>query len=280
MDNKGFRSKSIYRYESQGRVGESDEVAIEEPLEIWLKQYTSAQQSRVELLSTTMRTPGCDIELVKGWLFTTGMIEMSLVQKFEHTGIDHMKGTEGNRIMITLKPGASIDVNKFQRHDYVHSSCGVCGQQSIEWLLEKLPPLNISNRLSLPGSSLNDLIIDLNQKQVLFRQTGGVHGVALFDESATIIDVKEDVGRHNAFDKLIGAHLHRFPAKLGVVLSGRVSFEMVQKAAMAGISMIVAIGAPTSLAVELCDERDIALIGFVKSTGFNLYTGQRQIAGY
>ena len=229
---------------------------------------------------TTMRTPGNDIELVKGWLFTSGLLIMEQIHHIEHTGIDHMKGIEGNRILVTLKPGVIFQLQSDLQRDYVHSSCGVCGQQSIEWLLQTLPELDLNNRISLPLSSINLLVDKLNEEQRLFHATGGCHGVALFDETSAILDVQEDVGRHNAFDKIIGNNLSRFPSPLGVVLSGRVSFEMVQKAAMAGVSMIVSVGAPTSLALELCQEREIALLGFVKSSGLNIYTGQRQLAAY
>lgn len=280
MDEQGTSSYSIYRVNGQGTNSRVDDVIREEPLEIWLKQYPQLELSRTDLLSTTMRTPGHDIELVAGWLFNSALVIPQDIASIEHTGVDYIKGNQGNRVLVTLRPGITFDAGKLRHLEYVNSSCGVCGQQSIEWLVDKLPPVDLTNRLSIPESMVFELVTKLNNKQKLFGLTGGCHGVALFDQAGEILDVKEDVGRHNAFDKLIGAQLKLLPGKYGVILSGRVSFEMVQKAAMAGISLIIAIGAPTSLAIDLCKERDIGLIGFVKSDGFNLYTEQRQLAGY
>lgn len=257
-----------------------DSVAVEEPLEIWLKTYTSTEHADSQLLVTTMRTPGDDVALVRGWILSTGLVSEKGIQSIEPTGTERLKVGSSNRVVITLQPGLSLDPSMLKRIDYVNSSCGVCGQQSIEFLLDSLPEQSSEQRMSLPLSQINQLVGQLNEQQRLFAQTGGCHGAGLFDETAFVLDVKEDVGRHNALDKLIGANTSRLPGKFGVVLSGRVSFELVHKAAMAGITMIVAVGAPTSLAVDLCKECDICLIGFVKQNSLNVYHDNRQLAQY
>lgn len=270
----------IHKLTAEQRTELQDNVAVEEPLEIWLKMVQSAESTQTKRLVTTMRTPGDDISLVKGWLNATGLLQSDQIHSIEHTGTQLLKGYQSNQVLVTLMPGQSIDSEKVQHIEYVSSSCGVCGQQSIEHLLDSLPPAHSEYRLSLPVSQLYTLVGQLREQQGLFSKTGGNHAVGLFDETALVLDVCEDVGRHNAMDKLIGANLKRLPGKFGVVLSGRVSFEMVHKAAMAGISMIVAVGAPTSLAIELCKECDICLIGFVKKDSLNIYHDNRQLAQY
>lgn len=271
---------SIQQFSDQQTTMVSDSIAVEEPLEIWIKTYSSANQSDTQRLVTTMRTPMDDEALARGWILTTGLVVDSDIQSIDATGTERLKGQGSNQVLITLRPGVTINSRLLQRAEFVNSSCGVCGQQSIEFLLDSLPENQASQRVSLPVSQLYSLTEQLNQQQSLFSLTGGNHGAGLFDETALLLDVKEDVGRHNALDKLIGANIDRFPGKYGVVLSGRVSFELVQKAAMAGISMILAIGAPTSLAVELCKECDICLVGFVKENSFNIYNENRQLAQY
>lgn len=271
---------SIQKWFGNDGTSVQDKVAVEEPLEIWLKTYNAANQSESQPLITTMRTPGDDVALVKGWILSSGLLNEADIQSIEPTGINHLKGYVSNRVLITLLPGVSANPYAMQRSEYVNSSCGVCGQQSIEYLLDSLPEQHSEQRISMPLSQIMSLVGQLNEQQALFSKTGGNHGAGLFDETALVVDVKEDVGRHNAMDKLIGANLARLPGKYGVVLSGRVSFELVHKAAMAGISMIVAVGAPSSLAVELCKECDICLIGFVKQDSLNIYHDNRQLAQY
>ncbi|GAA0858225.1 formate dehydrogenase accessory sulfurtransferase FdhD [Aliiglaciecola litoralis] len=273
---KAIRTFNVktYRQSTQSHL---DKVAVEEPLEIWLKRYSSASCSETQHLSTTMRTPGHDIELVSGWLHSLNLIQMSDIQSILHTGVETLKQQYSNRIMITLKLGVDVDVSCLQRAQYANSSCGVCGQQSIEWMCDDLVPIDDSARISLSSNTIKQLSAQLGQNQPLFSATGGMHGAALVNQAGIIYSVFEDVGRHNALDKLVGANLQLLPGLFGVVLSGRVSFEMVQKAARAGISMIVAMGAPTSLAIELCQECDITLIGFLQSDRFNVYHGWEYI---
>lgn len=254
-----------------------DLIVVEEPLEIWLR--TEQNQSSAKLLFTTMRTPNDDINLVRGWLYSSGAIQnITHIVAITHTGTGRLKNQTTNKVLVTL--ASDFDWQAYQRIEVVNSACGVCGQQSIENLLEKLakrpPPLYLGHKLNKTG--LLELAQNLRAQQAIFAQTGSIHGAALFDENLTMVDVREDVGRHNALDKLIGANAETLSTVgnqiFGIVLSGRVSFELVQKAAMSNIRYIVAMGAPTSLAIDLAKDCDICLIGFVKSTGFNCYCGR------
>ncbi|MEO9945649.1 formate dehydrogenase accessory sulfurtransferase FdhD [Paraglaciecola sp.] len=255
----------------------SDCIVVEEPLEVWFG-YSVINAPVPELLYTTMRTPGDDINLVLGWLFCSGIIQgVSDVFSINHTGAERLKLQTTNRIMVTFSK--MIDVTQYKRADVVSSACGVCGQQSIDSLLEKLPDRTqtTTKRHNLSIQSLSMLASGLSERQTIFEQTGGNHGVALFDYQAHMLDVREDVGRHNALDKLIGASLKTIAKSnhdiAGVVLSGRVGFEMVQKAAMAGLHYIVALGAPSSIAIDLAKDCGICLLGFAKPERCNLYTG-------
>ncbi|MBU2880058.1 formate dehydrogenase accessory sulfurtransferase FdhD [Aliiglaciecola lipolytica] len=255
----------------------ADWIACEQPLEIWLKFYKTPNQTEKLYLHSTMRTPGDDIHLVKGWLLSIDLVSLNDIFSIEHTGTDRLKENHSNRILITLKPGVSVELSKYKANPLSVSSCGVCGQQNIDKLLENLSPIDEQNRVSLAAKSICDLPNNLRLQQPVFFRTGGVHAAALLDHKGSLVGTSEDIGRHNALDKLIGKHLALLPGQYAVLLSGRVSFEMVQKSARAGISMIIAVGAPTSLAVDLCKELDIALIGFIKATQFNLYHGERQL---
>lgn len=276
MTLQAIRSYDIVSV-AQSRLLKDDLVAVEEPLEIWLKVFETGQQANVYHLSTTMRTPGNDIELVRGWIHANNLVASHLIHSISYTGTEALKNNASNKVLVTLEPGITLDVDKMRRAQYASSSCGVCGQQSIEWMMEDIPCIRIENRMIISTQQLVDLPQALNDKQPFFNLTGGMHGVALIDENAQVIDAFEDVGRHNAMDKLIGANLLRLPGKYGVLLSGRVSFEMVHKAARAGISLIIAIGAPSSLAIDLCEQADIALVGFLKPNQFNIYCGDSQI---
>lgn len=271
----------------------SDSIVAEEPLEIWLKQQSSSS-SKPERLMTTMRSPGDDINLVAGWLHTSGLVgQASCVQSISHTGSEHLRQGTSNQILVTMMPNERVDTTQQNRLEYASSSCGVCGQQSIESLLEKLPNSSKQLKAILPFTAIYPLAQALLEKQVVFEKTGGNHGAGLFEIRSKapweLIDVREDVGRHNALDKLIGANFELLlgdneddfaadPAPdYGIVLSGRVSFDLVQKAAMANIRLIIAMGAPSSLAIELANECDICMVGFVKETSFNLYSAEETI---
>jgi FdhD protein len=261
-----------------------DAIVSEEPLEIWLKQQISPP-SKPERLMITMRSLGDDINMVTGWLHTSGLVASSShIQSVVHTGIAHLKQGTSNQVLVTLVPNVQVDSRQHQRLEYVNSSCGVCGQQSIETLLDKLPQSEKSLKPLLIPQQIFPLAAALREKQDVFAQTGGNHGAGLFlaapqntnDSYTDLIDVREDVGRHNALDKVIGANLPMLLAPqqnhFGVILSGRVSFELVQKAAMANIKLIIAMGAPSSLAISLAIECDICIVGFVKEHSFNVYS--------
>jgi FdhD protein len=263
-----------------------DHIISEEPLEIWLK-ILSPEAMPASLLLTLMRTPGDDLNLVTGWLYTSGIIESLVsIHSINHTGQGRLKNATTNQILVTLVGGALVDITQQQRQEYVNSACGVCGQQSIEQLLSRLERVRAtSNKVAslLSLATVTQIAAKLSTQQPLFQQTGGNHGVALFNAQQNIIDVREDVGRHNALDKLIGANAQKLlhdntvteTAPMGVILSGRVGFEIIQKAAMANIRYVLAFGAPSSLAIELALETDIALLGFIKNRGFNVYCNRQ-----
>ncbi len=265
---------------------------IEEPLEIWLSAHPKASP---KLLFTTMRTPGDDLNLLRGWLYSSGAIQdTTKITSIKHTGTGRLKSQSTNRVQVNLSAGANFDFAVYQRAEIMNSACGVCGQQSIENLLDKLPQglTRGAQTPLLPIAAIHSLTQQLRDKQMIFGQTGGNHGVALFDQRLQVLDVREDVGRHNAFDKLIGANMHILAADdhsiesiLGVVLSSRASFELVQKAAMVNIRYIIAMGAPSSLAIDLAKDCDICLLGFVKSSQsstefsieFNIYSSPHML---
>jgi FdhD protein len=284
----------INQFNHSGQLWESapviDNIIAEEPLEVWVRILANPAQASTmtpKPLLTLMRTPGDDINLVKGWLLTSGVIDMlKQIKAIHHSGVNRLKQGSSNRVLVTLSADVKIDFAEFNRQEYASSACGVCGQQNIETILLRLeqknqlksrvyPPLNVAN--------MGALMAQFSQALPVFEQTGGNHGVALFNQRTGIVDVREDVGRHNALDKLIGANAELlFSANerndgLGVILSGRVGFEMIQKAAMANINYVLALGAPSSLAIELAKEADIVLVGFIKAQRFNVYSGQQRL---
>jgi FdhD protein len=264
----------------------NDHIISEEPLEIWFK-ILSSNPNTAQRLSTLMRTPGDDVNLVKGWLYTSGVIDtFSQIHAIHHTGQGRLKKGVSNQILVTLVAGSSVDMTQQQRHEYVNSACGVCGQQSIDQLLSRIEskPANPTGAfIPLPFSAIPGIAEKLVSQQPFFKQTGGNHGVALFDSAQNIIDVREDIGRHNALDKVIGANASALLNQkntneikpIGLILSGRVGFEMIQKAALTNISYVLAFGAPSSLAIQLAAECDIALVGFIKNRGFNVYCNEQ-----
>jgi FdhD protein len=276
------------------RIQCEDLVVTEEPLEIWL---SADPKTPPKLLFTTMRTPGDDLNLVRGWLYSSGVVQdITKIISITHTGKGRLKFEPTNRVQVNLALGVNIDVAAYQRVDVMNSACGVCGQQSIDDLLEKLPQtltIDVAAASLLPVTAISFLTQQLRDKQLVFGETGGSHGVALFDQRIQVLDVREDVGRHNAFDKLIGANMQKWlvdsrqkDSILGVVLSSRASFELIQKAAMVNIRYIIATGAPSSLAIDLAKDCDICLIGFVKtshssnksSIEFNVYSNPHMLA--
>jgi FdhD protein len=258
----------------------NDAIAIEEPLEIRLEHGPAAER-RMQNISVTMRTPGSDAELAAGFLFTEGIIKnASDIQQVAHCFIACAENRE-NVIQVSLAENVTPHLQNTERNFYTTSSCGVCGKGSIDAIRtvssygNDLPDNNIINTevlTVLPGI--------LKKHQKVFADTGGLHASALFTVEGELLLLREDVGRHNALDKLIGAAVNQnlLPLNKSVLLlSGRASFELVQKAAMAGINIIAAVGAPSSLAVQLAWEFNITLVGFLRGQRFNIYTAPQRI---
>jgi FdhD protein len=255
-----------------------DTIAIEEPLEIRLA-YGPLSSRKLQNLAVTMRTPGNDAELASGFIFTEGIISNGLeIQSIEHIFAPCSEDRQ-NSILISLHENVVPNLVHADRNFYTTSSCGVCGKASIEAirtvssLKKKLwdsEPVDASLLFGLPDV--------LSKHQQVFAATGGLHAAALFNTNGELICVREDVGRHNALDKLIGASLKDTPLSHSILLlSGRASFELIQKAAMAGIPIIAAVGAPSSLAVSLAEEFGITLVGFLRQNRFNIYSAAHRI---
>lgn len=264
----------IQRVSADSVLLEIDSLAVEEPLEIRLGIGKSHRA-----ISITMRTPGNDAELAAGFLFTEGILQ----SKDQITAIKHCGKFPNNRntIRVDLAEDTAIDFNKLERNFYTTSSCGVCGKSSLEALnvagakrIENInfPPIAAETVYQLPEK--------LRQAQSVFDKTGGLHAAAIFDSDGNLIDLREDVGRHNALDKLIGAQFLAGQLPLAdkiLFLSGRASFELIQKAVMAQIPLICAVGAPSSLAVEAAKNFNLTLLGFVRERRFNIYCGGENI---
>jgi FdhD protein len=255
-----------------------DLLAIEEPLEIRL-----AFGDKVQNLAVTMRTPGHDADLALGFLFTEGIIAGAGDVKAASPIFLPCSENRQNTILVTLNEGVIPNLRQAERNFYTTSSCGVCGKASIEAIRTVS---TFASRSPEAGASAVDpaFILGLPERlareQKVFAETGGLHAAALFDINGALQLVREDVGRHNAVDKLIGSAMMqgRLPlAQSILLLSGRASFELVQKAAMAGIPVIAAVGAPSSLAVSLAEEFGTTLIGFLRNNRFNIYTGAHRV---
>ena len=250
-----------------------DLLAVEEPLEIRLR-YGPGDAPVDKNISVTMRTPGNDEELALGFLFTEGIIR-------DINQVSEVKAAAtGNRVLVVLHAREIPHLQGADRNFYTTSSCGVCGKSSID-AIRTLPTRQYpGSDVQVRADLLHELEAALRKQQAAFEITGGLHASALFDLNGTLTMLREDVGRHNALDKVIGAALLKGQVPLGntiLLLSGRASFELIQKACMAGISIVAAVGAPSSLAVQLADESDITLIGFLRKTRLNIYSGSQRI---
>ncbi len=251
-----------------------DHLAVEEPLEIRLEIAPGDRFIR-RTISVTMRTPGHDAELAAGFLFTEGIVRDRA--QLEHLG---QCGVNGNVVRVRLRADAEFDPGRLERHFYTTSSCGVCGKTSIEALRAVSHYPMLRGQPIVDSTLIHRLPDTLRRAQTVFEVTGGLHASALFDRDGALRCLREDVGRHNALDKVIGAQLlagHLPAHERLLVVSGRVSFELVQKAAMAAIPLVVAVGAPSSLAVRLAEQSGMTLIGFVRDSRFNVYTGRNRI---
>ena len=248
-----------------------DPVAIEEPLEVRIGDRS---------ISVTMRTPGHDEELAVGFLFGEGLIS-SRDQIKDVTASLGPGVNERNVVSIELANEVSFEIDQLERHFYTTSSCGVCGKTSIE-ALSRFPIHENKSEASIDPAVVRGLPSRLAEAQDVFRKTGGLHAAALFEPDGSLIGIREDVGRHNAMDKLIGSRVLAGDVPVGdkiVVVSGRASFELAQKAVMAGMSFMAAVGAPSSLAVELASWYGMTLIGFLRDDRFNVYTRPKRVVG-
>lgn len=262
--------RSIKRvYTTHGEPFE-DEVAIEAPLEISIQKASALQAQKI---SVTMRTPGQDGLLALGFLFTEGILA-------DFDQVISVNEMVENEIVIVVNDETELNTTQVDRNFYTSSSCGVCGKSSID-AIKTVSSFEIQTYdLTVRASLLYQLQDLLREQQTTFNRTGGIHAAALFDSKGSLTDFQEDVGRHNAMDKLVGNCWKngQLPAKQHILLlSGRASFELIQKAAMAGIPIICSVGAPSSLAIDLAAEQGITLIGFLKSDRFNLYTHHERI---
>jgi FdhD protein len=261
------------------RADTYDLLAAEEPLEIRV-EFGKQGQREVRNIAVTMRTPGNDAELARGFLFTEGVVKnTSDIASIQHCFIACAENKE-NVVQVIFKEGITPELKNAERNFYTTSSCGVCGKGSISAIRSSVSYTLGNDHNCISASTLYKLTDILNSHQEVFAETGGLHASALFTTDGKLLLVREDVGRHNALDKLIGAAVELGMVPLTehvLLLSGRASFELVQKAAMAGINIIAAIGAPSTLAVQMAEEFSITLIGFLRNQRFNIYTGPHRI---
>jgi FdhD protein len=270
---------SINRISGTKNSRENDLVVVEEPLEIRIG-YGSEEDRQQTTVTVTMRTPGDDEHLCLGFISTEGMID-SVKEVMSAKYCNNIGDEDGgeNVMRVELSPAVSFNPDEFQRNFYTNSSCGVCGKASIDHIRKISQPL-VDTGLKVSVNIVRNLLPALEDAQNVFKHTGGLHACALFTVNGELILHKEDVGRHNALDKLVGSLLleDKLPASNNVLmLSGRISFELVQKAVKAGIPIIAAVGAPSSLSIELAKEYGVTLIGFLKKEGFNIYTSPERI---
>lgn len=273
------RSVQVKKISNEKQESTPDLLAMEEPLEIRIG-FGPMNDRQQKKISVTMRTPGHDFELASGFLFTEGIIQnFDQIESIKYCEDVGKQEEKENVVRVELKSDVTIDFEKLQRHFYTSSSCGVCGKSSIDSVRVTCKKLN--DNFSVSSSVVHTLPEVLRKAQRVFEYTGGLHAVGLFNATGELILLREDVGRHNALDKLIGAMLFKKNVPLSdhvLLVSGRASFELVQKAAVAGIPILAAVGAPSSLAVDLAKEFGMTLLGFVRDQRFNIYCGDQRIS--
>ena len=279
MANASTKPIRVTKVSDTESTGQDDLLAVEEPLEIRL-QFNAHGLPVVKNVSVTMRTPGNDAELATGFLLTEGIIKGN--GDIAHIINDALACAENkqNTILVEMKEAISPNLNNTERNFYTTSSCGVCGKGSISAIRTVSVFATQEGEFAVDAEILYGLPEILRSQQAAFESTGGLHASALFNKNGELLLLREDVGRHNALDKLIGAALQNNWLPLHdkiLLLSSRASFELVQKAAMAGIPLIAAVGAPSSLAVELAEEFNITLAGFLRGRRFNIYTAASRI---
>lgn len=257
-----------------------DFISIEEPLEISIR-YKEHDKWIKNSLSITMRTPGHDEDLVRGFLFNEQIIQgLNDIETIESFGEKVGQYNIQNKILVTLNNSKNVNISKIKRDFLTNSSCGVCGKSSLDALeilkKEKTSKLNpkLSKEVLINSPSM------LRENQSEFAKTGGIHASGLFSSNGNLISLREDVGRHNALDKLIGNSLiskNLQPNDQFITCSGRLNFELVQKVLMTNIGLMIGVGAPTSLAIDLANKFDMTLVGFVKEDSFNVYTNKQKV---
>lgn len=261
----------IIRVTKAGSHSTVDSIAVEAPLEIQIS-YVEQNRRIKRSLAITMRTPGADERLAYGFLFTEGIIG-HLEDIIDSRQI-------GNTIKLSLKDDLQVLLEHSERSFYIHSSCGICGKPTLDSLEKTTCYYPLPDVPTVSIAMLNQLSNQLRAAQSIFEATGGIHAVGLFDATGELLHFEEDIGRHNALDKIIGYALEHkmLPMRdLVLLLSGRISYELVQKASLVGVPIIVAVGAPSSMAVELAIAMDITLIGFLRNNRFNIYSGQNRV---
>ena len=270
----------VNKFKTDTHEEKDDLISIEEPLEISLK-FEKENKTITQLLSITMRTPGQDEDLVRGFLYNEQIIKdikhISSIEKFgDKVGQYNIQ----NKILVTLNNSQNVNISKIKRDFLTNSSCGVCGKSSLDALeiikKDKTPKSNpkLSKEIIINSPSI------LRKNQSEFAKTGGIHASGLFSSNGKLISLREDVGRHNALDKLLGHSIQNGlldPRVQFIACSGRLNFELVQKGLMANIGIMAGVGAPTSLAVDLAKRFDMTLLGFVKETSFNIYSNKQRI---
>jgi len=257
-----------------------DSVSVEEPLEMRLR-YKKNDEWKIENISITMRTPGNDKDLIKGFLFNERIIKnINDIKSIEHQGEASGDYNLQNIIEATIINIDNVDIGKLKRNFVTNSSCGICGKTSLD-AVEVIK----DNKLDLSYPKIDEKIILQSPKLLMneqseFSKTGGIHASALIDLNGNVNAIREDVGRHNALDKLIGYSISQNllkPENQFIACSGRLNFELVQKGLMANIAVMAGVGAPTSLAIDLAKRFDMTLLGFVKESSFNIYSNKKRI---
>ena len=270
----------VLKFKSNNSKEINDQVSIEEPLEIIIK-YKDKDNWIKNTISITMRTPGDDEDLVRGFLFSERVVEkIDYIKSIELAGEPVGKYKLRNKAVVTINNSENIDIDKIKRNFLTNSSCGVCGKTSLDSLeiikkdkiVKSIP--KIQHKIIMKSPNI------LRQNQSEFSKTGGIHASGLFKYNGDVVAVKEDVGRHNALDKLVGFVLKKKlldNSSQFLTCSGRLNFDLVQKALMANIGVLIGVGAPTSLAIDLANKFDMTLVGFVKDDSFNIYSNKERI---
>lgn len=272
--------RSVIRHEGGRRRVDEDLLTAEEPLEIRVVSEVEGRRTG-RSVAVTMRTPGEDHELAAGFLVSEGVVR----QKEDIWSIEHCRdgddADEDNVVDVHLAPSVEFDLDQLSRNVMTSSACGICGRSSIESVQQICDRQPVGD-FQLSPPEIFELVKGLEEGQGVFAQTGGIHAAVLFSATGKLLVLREDVGRHNALDKVVGSLLASggLPAAGNlVVVSGRASFELVQKSLLAGIPFLAAVGAPSSLAVDLAERFGMTLIGFLRDGRFNVYCGDERVAG-